>query len=54
MIFKFLNDFSLNAFVLSALFLHLLKTSENTKVFWYFQGVEKSFIGNKYINSSGQ
>ena len=26
-----------------------LKTSENRKVFWCFQGVEKGSIGNKWV-----
>ena len=28
-----------------------LKTLENRKVFWYFQGVEKWCIGNKWVKS---
>ena len=30
-------------------FLHPLKTSENCKVFWCFQGVEKWCIGNEWV-----
>ena len=29
--------------------LYPLKTSENHKVFWYFQGVEKGCFGNKWV-----
>ena len=36
-------------FVLSAPFLYPLKTSENQKVLWRFQGVGKWCIGNKSI-----
>ena len=28
-----------------------LKTSENRKVFWCLQGVEKGYIGNEWVNS---
>ena len=44
------TQFSLNLFVPNAPFLFPLKTSENLTVFWYFQGVEKGCIGNKWIN----
>ena len=37
----------LNPFVSDALFLYLLKTSENLTVVRCFQGVEKGFIGNE-------
>ena len=40
----------LNPFVPNALFLHPLKTSKNLTVFWYFQGVEKGCMGNKWVN----
>ena len=33
-------------------FLYPLKTSENRQVFWSFQGVEKEYIGNKWIKIS--
>ena len=32
-------------------FLYPLKISENRKVFWCFQGVEKGCIGKKWVNS---
>ena len=34
----------------NAPFLYLLKTSENRKLFWCFQGVVKGCIGNKWVN----
>ena len=37
-----------NLFILSAPFLYLLKTSENSKVFWCFQGLEKECISNEW------
>ena len=40
----------LSPFVPNATFLYPLKTSENRKVFWYFQGVEKECIGNEWVN----
>ena len=40
---------SVNPFVLSAPFLYLLKTPENLKIFWCFQGVEKKCIGNEWV-----
>ena len=38
-----------NPFVLNASFLYPLKTSENRKVFWCFEWVEKGWIGNEWI-----
>ena len=38
-----------NPFFPNATFLYSLKTSENLKVFWCFQGVEKECIGNKEL-----
>ena len=38
----------------NAPFLYPLKTSENRKVFWCFQGVEKGYIGNKWVNSTSR
>ena len=38
-----------NPFVPNASFLYPLETSENRKIFWCFQGVEKGYIGNKWI-----
>ena len=37
----------INPFVPNALFLYPLKTSENCKIFWYFQGVQKGYIGKE-------
>ena len=37
-------------FVPNAPFLYPLNTSENRKVFWCFQGVEKECSGNKWVN----
>ena len=53
MISKFLNDFCLNVFAHNASLLYPLKTSENRKVL-SIHGVEKGFIKNKWVNSSGQ
>ena len=39
----------INLFIHNAPFLYLLKT-ENRKVFWCFQGVEKGCIGNECVN----
>ena len=41
----------INPFVPNAPFLYTLKTSENLKVFLYFQGVEKECIGNEWVNT---
>ena len=38
-----------NPFVSNAPFLYPLKTSENRKVLWCFQGVKKGCIGNKWV-----
>ena len=38
-----LEDWNFNPFVPNAPFLYRLKTSENLRVFWYFQGVEKGY-----------
>ena len=43
---------SINSFIPNGPFLYPLKTSENRKVFWCFQGVEKGCIRNKYIKSN--
>ena len=40
-----------NPFVPNGLFLYPLKTSENRKIFWCFPGVEKGFVGNKWVNT---
>ena len=42
-------NFSISPFIPNAPFLYPLKTSENLKVFWWFQGVEKGCIGNKWV-----
>ena len=47
----FVLMFSFNPFVPNAPFLYLLKISENRKVFWCFQRVEKGYIGKKWVNS---
>ena len=39
----------INPVVPNAPFLYPLKASENRKVFWCFQGVEKGWIGNKRV-----
>ena len=43
--------FNFNSFVPNVPFLYPLKTSENRKVFWCFQGVEKVYIGNKWVKT---
>ena len=40
-----------NPFFPNALFLYPLKTSENRKIFWCFQGVVNGCIGKKWVNS---
>ena len=40
---------AINPFVPSAPSLHPLKTSENRKVFWCFQGVEEGCIENEWV-----
>ena len=42
-------EFFAKPFVPDTPFLYLLKTSENRKVCWCFQEVEKGYIGNKWI-----
>ena len=39
-----------NPFVPNVPFLYSQKALENRKVFWCFQGVEKSCIGNEWVN----
>ena len=41
----------INLFVPNTPFLYPLKTSVNYKVFWCFQGVEKEWIGNKWVKT---
>lgn len=43
---------SLNSFVPITSFIYPMKISENLKVLLCFQGVEKAYIGNKWVNSS--
>ena len=33
-------------------FLYSLKTSENRKIFWYFQGVEKGCTANEWVKNT--
>ena len=42
-----------NSFFPNAAFLYLLKTSENIKIFWCLQGLEKGCIGKKWVNCHG-
>ena len=49
---NFHEDFAINLFVPNAPFLYPLKTSENRKVFWCFQGVDKGSIGNEWVTYS--
>ena len=44
------NSVTINPFVPNAPFLYPLKKSENLKVFRCFQGVQKGYIGNKWVN----
>ena len=39
-----------NPFVANASFLYPLQKSDNWKVFWCLQGVQKGCIGNKWVN----
>ena len=43
------RNYALNPFVPNAPFPYPLKTSENCKVFWCFQVVEKRCIVNKWL-----
>ena len=43
--------FLVNPFVPNAPFLYPLKTSENRKIFWCFQGMEKGGIGKEWANN---
>ena len=47
-IFECLSTY-FNPFVPNASYLYPLKTSENIKVFWCFQGVQKGCIESKWI-----
>ena len=40
-----------NPFVPNAPFVYPLKTSKKHKVFWCFQGVDKEYIGNEWVNN---
>ena len=39
----------LNPFVPNTVFLYRLKTLQNRKIFWCFQGVEKGCFGNEWV-----
>ena len=41
---------NINLFASNAPFLYPLKTSENHKVSWSFEGIEKWCIGNEWVN----
>ena len=43
------SDPHINPFIPNARFFYSLKTSENRKVLWCFQGVEKGCIGNEWV-----
>ena len=43
--------FEVNPIVPNTPCLYPLKTSQKLTVFWCFQGVEKGYIGNKWVNS---
>ena len=47
---SFRNSSPFNLFVPNAPLIYPLKTSENRKVFWCFQGVEQGWIGNRWVN----
>ena len=51
--YHFVVEVTFNQFAHNAPFLYLLKTSENHKVCWCFQGAEKECIGSKWINYVG-
>ena len=46
----YLNYQTIKLFVRNTPFLYPLKTSENRKVFWYFQEIEKVCVKNKWVN----
>ena len=46
-----MNLIFINPFVPNIPFLYPLKISENHKVFWCFQGIQKGCIGNKWVKS---
>ena len=43
-----------NPFVLKVPFLYSLKTSENCKIFWSFQGLRKGCIKNKWVKENAK
>ena len=45
-------EYEMNLFIPSAPFLYSLKTPENRKVFWYFHGLEKVYIENKWAKQN--
>ena len=52
-VFQFLHNMKMlvNPFHATRLFRYALKTSENLKVFWCFQGVSKWASGMKWVNT---
>ena len=51
LVVNFTTYVCINPFVPNAPFLYTLKTSENLMVFWYFQGVEKGCMENKWVKT---
>ena len=49
MIFLIAEYTLFNPFIPNAPFLYTLKASENCKVIWCFQGVEKRCIGDEWV-----
>ena len=47
-----LHFLKVNLVIPNSPFLYSLKIWENCKVFWCFQGVEKRYIGNVWVNES--
>ena len=45
---------NINPFVPNAPFLYPLKTSENRKIFWCIQGIEKECLEKKWVNQENQ
>ena len=43
--------FYINTVVPNVPFLYAMKISENRKVFWCFEGVEKGYIGNEWVKN---
>ena len=49
---KKITNIFLNPFIPNAPFLYSLKTSENLRVCWCFEGVEKGCIGNEWVKET--